>query len=404
MEKSLNMRPEAAVNLERRVKRQAWARGHEFFATCAPGLEPLTAAELTALGFGDVEPLAGGVAFSERLDGLYTANLWLRTAGRVLMRLRDFRVRTWEDLLRQAASVHWEVWLKAGAPLKVLVSLHESNLKHTGRIAEEVLAAAQVHLSSLGLAPPVEAPPEAADPAMVMVRGHERRASLSLDSSGQHLHRRGYRLDPGQAPLREDLAAALLLLCGYDGSETLLDPMCGSGTLAIEAGLMARGLPPRLGRAFAFQDWPCYRAPSWEFLQKKALEQSLPAPPQPIHARDLEAKALASTKANASRAGLEHSLQMEKADFFSAAPPAGPPGLLVVNPPFGKRLGSVRQARDFAQEMGRKLKSDYAGWRVGVVLYRPEWEEHLGLKPLGRIVAPHGGLTITMLCGTVKKK
>ncbi|MFH1033641.1 MAG: hypothetical protein V1806_03970 [Pseudomonadota bacterium] len=402
MEKSDQQAPQAAINLERRVKRQAWAPGHELFASTAPGLEQLCAAELTALGFEDVEPLAGGVAFSERLDGLYAANLWLRTAGRVLLRLKDFRVRTWEDLTRQAAAVPWEVWLKPGALLKVLVTLHESNLRHSGRIAEEVLAAAQARMASMGLTPPQAAPPQAAEPVMIMVRGNERRASISLDSSGQHLHRRGYRLDPGQAPLREDLAAALLMLCGYDGQETLLDPMCGAGSLAIEAGLLARRLPPRLGRGFAFQDWPSYRAASWEFLQKKAGEQALPAPPRAILARDLEPKAIASTRANARRAGLEESLIIEQADFFSAPAPEGPPGLLVINPPYGKRLGSVRLAREFAQNLGRRLKAQYAGWRVGVVLYRPEWEELLGLKPQARLVAPHGGLTVTMLCGQVK--
>jgi len=395
---------QAGPNLERRVKRQAWAPGHEFFAVTAPGLEPLCAAELSALGLEDVQPLNGGVAFAGRLEGLYTANLWLRSAGRVLLRLKDFRVRTWEDLPRQAASVPWEVWLAGGAQLKVLVSLKASNLKHTGRIAEEILAAASARLASLGITPSMAAPPGSADPAMVMVRGHERRAIISLDSSGEHLHRRGYRLDPGPAPLREDLAAALLMLCGYQGTEPLLDPMCGAGTLAIEAGLMARRLPPRPERAFAFQAWPCYRAATWEHLVKKARAQALAAPAWPIHARDLEAKALASTKANASRAGLEDSLVLERADFFSAAPPPGPPGLIVINPPFGKRLGSVRQARDFASRLGRKLQQDYAGWRCGVVLYRPEWEELLGLKPLARLVAPHGGLTVTMLCGTVKGK
>lgn len=401
MENNLKHAPQAGPNLERRVKRQAWAPEHSLFAVTAPGLEPLAAAQLTGLGFRQVQPLPGGVACSHRLDGLYGANLWLRSAGRVLLRLKDFRVHTWEDLPRQAAAIPWEVWLKPGAPLKVLVSLKASNLKHSGRVAEEILAAASARLEGLGLAPPTAAPPQASDPAMVMVRGHERRASISLDSSGAHLHRRGYRLDPGQAPLREDLAAALLLLCGYDGGQALLDPMCGSGTLAMEAGLLARRLPPGLGREFAFQAWPCHRAATWEYLLKTAQKQALPAPPLPIHGRDIQAKALVSAAANARRAGLEGDLILERADFFEAPPPPGPPGLVVVNPPFGKRLGSVRQARAFAQDLGRKLKSDYSGWRVGVVLYRPEWEELLGLRPLARLVAPHGGLTVTMLCGLV---
>lgn len=397
----------ALPNLERRAKRQAWAPEHDFFAVTAPGLEPLAAAELAALGLGPLERLPGGVAFRGRLEALYLANLWLRTAGRVLMRLKDFRVRTWDDLPRQAAAVPWEVWLPPAAALKVMVTLREANLRHTGRVAEELLAAIQARFASLGLEPPQEAQPQAAgqeeapDPCMVMFRGHDRRATISLDSSGQHLHRRGYRLEPGQAPLREDLAAALLMFCGYDGSQPLLDPMCGSGTLAIEAGLIARRLPPRLERSFAFQQWPCHRPPTWAHLGKKAREQSLEAPPQPIWVRDQEPQALKTAVANAGRAGLAPSLEFERANFFTSPPPPGR-GLVVINPPYGKRLGSVREAREFAARLGGKLKADYAGWRCGVVLYRPEWLPLLGLSQPASLVVPHGGLTVTMLTGTVK--
>ncbi|MFH1057316.1 MAG: RNA methyltransferase [Pseudomonadota bacterium] len=391
----------AVVNLERRAKRQAWAPVHELFAVTAPGLEPLCAAELKAIGAEEVQPLAGGVAFAGRLDLLYAANLWLSTAGRVLLRLKDFRVRTWEDLVRQAAAIPWEVWLPAGCGLKVQASLHQSNLRHEGRIAEEVFGAAAAHLGGLGLAPPCLAEADQAGVQNVQVRGTDRRATISLDSSGEHLHRRGYRLAPGPAPLREDLAAALLLLAGYTGEEPLLDAFCGSGTLAIEAGLAARRLAPGRGRAFACQAWPSFREPTWRHQLRLAADQALAAPPAAIIARDTAVAALDICQENAGRAGLGGQIAIERADFFKAAPPESGPGLVVINPPYGKRLGSVRQAGELVERIGRRLAEAYAGWRVGIALYRPEWAESLPLADARSLTAPHGGLKLTLLTGRV---
>ncbi len=388
-----------ATNLERRVKRQVWALEHDFFAVTAPGLEELCAAELKALGLTQIEPQPGGVAFRGRWECLYLANLWLRTAGRVLLRLKDFRVHNWSDLPRQAMAVPWEVYLPAGGAVRVQVALRESNLKHSGRVAEEILGAAAQRLASLGLEPPVLAEGATDEALTIMARGAGRRASISLDLTGEHLHRRGYRLDPGQAPLREDLAAALLMLCGYDGQVPLLDPLCGSGTLAIEAGLLARGLAPGLGRAFKVEGLPCHRAPAFAHLQKKAAEKTRAQAPLPIEGRDRSAPALATARANALRAGLGQDLVFAKADFFKADPPAWGPGLVVINPPYGKRLGSVREAEEFAARLGRRLREAYAGWRCGVVLYLPNWAELLGLKRTSQLVAPHGGLKVTLLAG-----
>lgn len=396
--------PGSSPNLERRVKQQVWAKEHDYFAVTAPGLEEICADELRALGVGPVEPQPGGVAFRGRWEAMYLANLWLRTAGRVLLRLRDFRVHNWSDLPRQAMAVPWEVYLPAGAAIRVQVTLNESNLKHSGRVAEEVVGAAMARLTSLGLAAPTlaEGAEESRDNALtIMVRGAGRRASISLDTTGEHLHRRGYRLQPGQAPLREDLAAGLLTLCGYGGAGALLDPLCGAGTLPIEAGLMARGLAPGLERAFAVESWPCHRAPAFAHMRKKAREAALPQAPAPILGRDRSAPALAAARANAERAGLAADLTFDKADFFAAPPPGVAPGLLVINPPYGKRLGSVRQAEEFAARLGRHLKGFYPGWRCGVVLYLPQWAEELRLERAVSLVVPHGGLKVTLLAGDV---
>jgi putative N6-adenine-specific DNA methylase len=369
---------------------------------CAPGLEKILAAELGGLVLEPlpVKPGLGGVGFSGKLEAGYLANLHLRGAGRVLLRVADFRVRTWDDLVRQAGAIAWEVFIPPDAGLSIRVTLKSSNLKHSGRVAEEVFKAASQSLQKAGLAAPRQA--KAREPAqVVLVRGKDRRCLISLDSSGEHLHKRGYRLDPGQAPLREDLAAALLMLAGYDGSQMLLDPMCGAGTLAIEAAQMARKLPALGDRAIAMQSWPCHREAAWGHLLGKAHEQALDAAPAPILGRDKAAMALKAAGANAARAGVGEDVRFDKADFFSAPPPPGPPGLLVMNPPYGKRLGSVRQAEVFVQNLAQRLAQTYGGWRVGIVLYLPQWLDLLGLQEVRTLSAPFGGIKVTLATGKV---
>ncbi len=388
------------MNLSRRIKRHAWAPVWDWFTVCPPGLEGVCAAELQALGLEEVAPREGGVGFRGKLEAGYRANLWLRSAGRVLMRLADFRVRGWEDLLRQAARPSWEVFIAPGAALRVQVSLRQSNLKHQGRIAEEVFGAVARRLEEVGLEPPRPARSGEGEEVVqrLLVRGYGRRASLSLDTSGAHLHRRGYRLEGARAPLRENLAAALLLWAGYQGDEPLLDPMCGSGTLAVEAALIARRLPPGGGRRFAFELWPSFRARSWGHLRRKAAAAARPRAPHPIWARDRHGPTLEAARRNARRAGVEADLALSRADFLSTPAPEGP-GLVVLNPPYGRRLGSVRRARELMVRLGRHLQRAYGGWRVAAVLYRPEWGKLLGLGEPRFLTVPHGGLRVSLVCG-----
>lgn len=388
------------MNLARRCKRLAWARSWRLFAACAPGLEPLAAAELAGLEADEITPLNGGVEFSGRLDLAYACNLRLRTVSRVWLRLIDFRVRGWEDLVRQAGRVPWEVFIPAGAPLSVQVEIKASNLRHSGRIAEVVLRAAAGSLAAAGQSPPEPATPGAEGARRVLVRAHGRRCAISLDSSGEHLHRRGYRLQPGPAPLREDIAAALLLHCGHDPAAPLLDGMCGAGTIACEAALLARNLAPGLYREPAMTAWPCHRPDTWRHLRGLAERAAAGSAPAAIHARDLDPETLARARANAARAGVAGDITFDQADFFAAEPPAGP-GLVLLNPPYGRRLGSVRAGRDLAKRLGRRLREAYPGWRAGVVLYRPEWAELIGLVEPRALVTRFGGITVTLLAGLV---
>ncbi len=391
--------PPSAVNLARRIKRRGWAPSWDWFAACAPGLEEFCAAELSGLELETGPPESGGVPFRGRLAAGYRANLWLRCGGRVLLRLADFRVRTWQDLVRQAGRIPWEVFLPPGRELRIQVSLHSSNLRHRGRVAQVVLEQAVRRMQSLGLEPPRAAGARPGRSQLVLVRGLGRRAMISLDSSGEHLHRRGYRLVPGTAPLREDLAAALLYLCRYQGRQTLLDPMTGSGTLAVEAALMARRLPPALERPLALESWPCHREATWAHLRASARQGVRQRAPAPILARDLRPRSLEQARQNADRAAVAGDIDFEPADFLVGPPPATEPGLVVINPPYGRRLLSPGRAVRLLKEIARKLRLDYRGWRVGLVLQRPAWQGLFNLKGSRRLVVVHGGLKLTLLAG-----
>ena len=386
------------INLERRIKRNAWAPDWSFFAACPPGLEEICAAELAGLGLEGILPEPGGAAFRGRLDQAYRANLWLRSAGRVLLRLADFRVRVLTDIKRQAEAAPWEAFLARDAGLAAQVSIRQGGLGHSGAVEEALRKGVELRLKSLGISPPPPAGPDGPRRQMVMLRNQDRRATLSLDTSGPHLHKRGYRLATAKAPLRENLAASLLLFCGYRGDSPLLDPMCGSGTLPIEAALLARNLPPGIRRDFALQGWPAHREATLGHLRKIALAEALPRAPRPIYCRDKNPGAVRAATDNALRAGVLDDLLVQRADFFSEPAPEGP-GLIVCNPPYGKRIGSVRQAGRFAREMARKLARDYGGWRVGLVLYRPEWASFFKLRSPKTLVVPAGGLKLTFLTG-----
>lgn len=388
------------INLERRIKRHIWAAEHQFFAVTKPGLENICAAELSQLGMEGLTIHEGGVEFIGSIEDMYAANLHLRSAGRVLMRLKDFRVRSWTDLVRQAEAIPWELILPGrGCNLTVRVSLHQSNLKHTGRIGEEIFLAAVKHMKQAGLTPPEQAEPSQ-DAIIIQVRAVDRRCMISLDTSGDNLHRRGYRLAGGKAPLREDLAAAMLIFCGYDGTEPIIDPMCGAGTLTIEAAMIARSMAPGLNRQFAFEQLACHRAPAWGYILGQAKEYVAPKAPGPIFARERAKGGLEMAKANAVRADVAGDIVFEQSDFKQTDAPHGP-GLIVMNPPYGKRLGTVGQAQDTIAKVGEQLRNKYKGWRCGAVLYKPEWAELLGLEDLRSLNAPHGGLSVTIVCGKV---
>lgn len=336
-----------------------------YFAVTAPGLESFTAIELRAL-FPDREPVPepGGVTFKGDLSNLSLANLHLRTANRVLARLGNFfRAATFGELQQRAARLPWERFLTPGQPITLRVTCHKSKLYHSDAVARTVSTALTERLGQPS--PNVKADDETDQPPqLVIVRLADDRCTVSVDSSGTILHKRGYRQAVAKAPLRETLAAAILMASGWNKVSPLLDPFCGSGTIPIEAALMALGIPPGLNRRFAFMDWPGFDERLWSSVQTPLIINHNPS--LTILASDRDAGAIKMSQANAERAGVLDCIEFKCQAVSSITPPTQK-GWIVTNPPYGLRVRSGADLRDLYAQFGNVLREKCPGWDVSVL-------------------------------------
>ena len=348
-----------------------------YFAVTAPGLEPFTALVLTTLGLLPVPATetvsTGGVAFKGDLQMLYRANLRLRTASRILARLGTFfYATTFPELKKRASRLPWERCLTPGQPVAMRVTCHQSRLYHSDAVARSVSEGLEERLGKA--CPPVKTDEEADGhpPQLIIVRLVDDKCTISVDSSGELLHKRGYRLEVAKAPLRETLAAALLIASGWDQSATLLDPFCGSGTIPIEAALMRLGIPPGINRRFAFMDWPGFDSQKWADLRNESasIHPSAFSIQSSIMASDRDAGAIKMAHANAERAGVSDTIEFKCQAVSSITPPAGP-GWVVTNPPYGVRVSDGKDLRNLYAQFGNVLRRQCPGWKVAVLCNDP---------------------------------
>lgn len=381
---------------EKRVRRQVAGREHAFFAVTAPGLEPLCRRELADLGIADARAVPGGVEFRGKLPEAYRANLHLRTASRVLMRLFDFRADSFRALESKTAAFPWELYLGPEAALRVQVAAHHCRLHHSTAIAERVAAAVA---RRAGGPPGAEA---AGREQLLYLRGLDDRFLVSIDTSGANLYLRGLKTHGGRAPLRETIAAACLILSGFQGAETLLDPMCGSGTFSLEAALIAKRIPPGWFREFAFMAFPAFRPPAWNHLKTKAGEGIAALSAPRIFASDIDPEACGRLNACLAQNGLADAVAVACRDFFDVDPgrvPGGA-GLAALNPPYGRRLGGRRQGRALGARVAARLAEAYAGWHF--ILLAPEEADFPPPPSRHRVHRfPHGGVMVKALVGTI---
>lgn len=394
------MEPLTPRALERRLKRHVLKETHDFLAVGAPGFEAALLAEVEALpNVSEARAVRGGVTFRGPLTTIYHANLRLATAHRVLWRVAEFLAQSYPMLFNKAAGLPWERFLGFEKSVRFSVSARASRLHHAPHIAATLLSAAQQALSPLGLN--VQEDDEAA--LEIHVRLFRDRCTLSLNTSGAHLHRRGYRTHIGEAPLRETLAAAMLKQVGAPDFSLIVDPMCGSGTLLLEAARLLRRLPPGGERAFAFKRLPTFQPTLWERLKREAAaERQLQT--ATLLGFDSDPEVLKAAQANAARAGVEDGVRLGAADALTlpydalkaAQADHGPHerALLVCNPPYGKRLGT-RQSKHLYAGLSSALAAA-PGWTFAILTPDPAW---VTLPVSERLEFHNGGLEVTLLIG-----
>jgi putative N6-adenine-specific DNA methylase len=336
------------------------------------------------------------VEFTGRLHECYRANLSLRTPNRVLMRAHSFPAVHFSELERQITAFAWELFLKPGGVQKVHVTTHHCRLHHTDAIAERILNGVEKRLQSLG---------ETGQPVVsqqMFVRGIHDRFTVSIDSSGENLHLRGIKTHPGRAPLRETIAAAALLRGGFTGAETLLDPMCGTGTFSLEAALIAKNIPPGWFREFAFRGWPGFRPQRWDHLRRKATETFVALSSPRIFASDLDPAACSVLEDGLRAHDLSDAVAVSCRDFFELAPRelTDRPGVVVINPPYGRRLGSAAESRELFRAVIARIREHYHGWKF--ILVAPAGRDLPATgSPVELYPFFHGGLSVNVMVGSV---
>jgi putative N6-adenine-specific DNA methylase len=367
-----------------------------YFAVTAPGLEPFTVSEIQSLGLSPI-PEPGGVTVKGSLSDLYRLNLYLRTASRILARLGAFfYATTFPELEQRASRLPWERFLSPARPVSIHVTCHKSKLYHSDAVARSVAVAIS---NRLGQPSPILPASEGSDrpPQLIVVRLVEDKCTLSIDSSGVLLHKRGYRQAVAKAPLRETLAAGLILASGWDRRSPFLDPFCGSGTLPIEAALLALGIPPGRDRRFALMDWPNFDYALWESLNPPlTVDRS----PLPILASDRDAGAIKMAQANAERAGVAGVIEFKCQAVSAITPPPGP-GWVVTNPPYGARVSSGKDLRDLYAQFGNVLRRHCPGWDLSVLSSDPVLLGQMHFDLDTSLSLHNGGIPVRLARATV---
>jgi 23S rRNA (guanine2445-N2)-methyltransferase len=368
----------------------------KFFATCARGLEPVLADELRALGAVEIALGRGGVQFVGGKDTLYQANLWLRTAVRVLKPISEFPVTTPDELYDAVRAIDWPRFLTPEHTLAVDANVRDSHITHSHYAALKVKdAIVDQFMEKAGRRPSVDVE----EPMVKLnLHIHKDEAVLSLDSSGESLHKRGYRPIQTKAPLNEALAAGLVLLTGWGGDLPFADPLCGSGTLCIEAAWIALNRPPGLTRRrFGFMGWLDFDVKLWTDVRDRARAGVKKKLDVPIIGSDVRRDAVDFAGTNARAAGIGHLLHFDVKEVRDFDPPEGPPGVILCNPPYGERLGEEDDLKPLYRTLGEIFRTRCPGWKVFVFAGNARLARQMGLKPAAQVPLFNGRIPCHLL-------
>lgn len=353
------------------------------FAACPPGLEDILADEIREAGFAGVAPVPGGVDFTGDWAALWRANLVLRGATRILARLGGFMAFHLAQLDKRARKFPWDEVLRADVPVKVQVTTRRSKIYHAGA-AQQRIERALTEGFGLTLSPDA--------PLTLRARIDDNKVTFSVDTSGESLHKRGHKQAVNKAPMRETLAALLLRKAGYRGAEPVFDPMCGSGTFPIEAAEIAMGLAAGRSRSFAFEHLASFDADAFARMKSDLSSRETALR---FAGSDRDTGAVHMAQQNATRAAVDAITSFSHAPITDATPPEGPPGLVIVNPPYGQRVGNRKPLFALYGSFGEVMRTRFSGWRVALVTSDPGLAKATGLTWSDQSAPiPHGGLKI----------
>jgi putative N6-adenine-specific DNA methylase len=386
----------------KRVRRHVIGPAHTFFAATSPHLETVCFNELKnlSLPLENMHMMPGGIEFKGRLSDCYAANLLLRTSNRILMRIAEFKVTNFRQLDKKLFNIPWELFINPSVTRAYTVTTRHSRLYHKTAIGESMEKCIALRMNGM--------PADASNPLQdtgvqhMFVRAVEDRFTVSLDTSGELLFKRGLKQHTGKAPIRETLAAAILAYAGYTGKEPLLDPMCGSGTFSLEAAMIARHIPPGWFRTFMFMTWPAFKKAQWEYLKKLSAGQRADRKEPLVFAADQDLSLCRNLEDIADRFGLSDTIKIMHKDFFEWRPAdvTHKTGLVVLNPPYGIRMASQRITDDYYNEIIQKLKKDYKEWQMAILV--PATRSLKGLpKNCRRFPFYHGGLNLFLVVGNI---
>ncbi|MDA9312302.1 THUMP domain-containing protein [Vicingaceae bacterium] len=358
-------------------------------ATCMQNMEPELEQELIDLGAKEIQVKRRAVEFVGDLELLYKANIWLRTALKVLKPIYHYSAKNDDELYKRALKLPWETIFISEKTFSIDSAVSSTHFTHSQFASLRIKDAIVDRFRAQQLNRPNV---ERFDPDVrIHLHINDTSITLSLDSSGTPLFKRGYRVKQHLAPINECLAAGLILKSGWRGEKDFFDPMTGTATIAIEATLIACNIPPNLNRTnFAFEGWNNYDVSLLSKVLGQAQEVYKPLKVN-IYAKELNSNNLRSARMNINSANMRKSIELEQADFFKTPPPSES-GVMIINPPYGERLELQEGLPDFFEKIGSTLKHEYSGWDAWIIASDEESFKNIGLKPSNKIPVMNGKL------------
>ncbi|OQY01658.1 MAG: hypothetical protein B6I26_03385 [Desulfobacteraceae bacterium 4572_130] len=392
---------EITKSFEKRIKRRITGRKHVFFAVCAPGLKRLCQRELLKLPIKleNISMIKGGVEFTGFVHDCYFANLFLRSPSRIKMRITKFKAENFRTLEKKLKKIEWELYLQKNSVINYKVSTTHSRLFHKKAISDRAENIITNHLKQFGYAAKID---NKNNCHIIFIRGENNEFEISIDATGDLLHKRGIKKNVGKACLRENIAFGILSACKYSGREPFIDPMCGSGTFSLEACMIKQNIAPGFFRKFAFEKWQCFRKNRWNYFKKETEKAIIPKNKTEIFACDIDKNALLNLEKNISSSSFFSGIKVFHQDFFDLIPEklTSDKGVIILNPPYGKRFQEKKQIKNFYTEINKKLKKDFKGWQAGIMF--PE-KNLLNTLCFSASLIPifHGGLNIYAATGKI---